>query len=886
MRKEEDYSKYYECGEEIADDLKYGKIYIGNVKNKKEMVKAIKIMDKNIIKDELRSELLKTEITDEDMEPFIKGFVNEAENMKIIQGEKKENINAVFIDEYFNTKDQFVIIMELCDCSLLKFYIEKENSKYFNSKKIREILIQLNNSFKIMNEKHIIHRALKLENILIKYKDEKKEEFIVKLKFTDESEILNESSNKLKDRIIYRNRKILAPEILKGEEYNEQSDLWSLGILIYYLFFGEFPYNSNNIKEILKKIKDREVLKKSKNYHLDDLISKLLVENPGDRITWKEYFNHPFFRKKESYLKYYKINKEKDRIAKIGFACIYKWEDKISHEKKAIKVFDKKNIISAYIGENGNLHIEEYMKKKIDSFFNEVNHLKILQGKDKDNNYTVIFEEYFNTESEFVIVMELCDDNLRNYCLSKNDPFSLEEIQEILSQLNNSFRIMVENEIIHRALRIENILIKYINKEKKEFIVKLKLTEDSITLKNLSNNPLSQEKIIRNMKILAPEILKEEKKEYDQKSDLWSLGVLIYILVFKKYPFNGESLNDLLENINNKEIEIKKEKNFDDLNNLIQRLLKKVPNDRISWEDYFKHPFFKVNHDYKTYYEIGEKIGEGGYGIIYKAKDKKTQEERAIKIMDKEQINNRLRRIHYREPKREDIEPYIKGFFNEVKNMKIILEGKNKQNKYACSIIEHFNTKDKFAIVMELCDDNLLNYLIKIKKIPFTDKEILKILTQLNESFKIMVDKEIIHRAIKLENILIKYTDIDKKEFIVKLKLTDDSISSKDPNNYLSIERILFNRKIMAPEILNEKEYDKESDLWSLGILIYVLAFKEYPYDGDSKEDILNKIKAKESTLKKTKNNNLNDLIKKLLIEDPEKRLTWKQYFNHKFFKE
>ena len=251
--------------------------------------------------------------------------------------------------------------------------------------------------------------------------------------------------------------------------------------------------------------------------------------------------------------------------------------------------------------------------------------------------------------------------------------------------------------------------------------------------------------------------------------------------------------------------------------------------------------------------------------------------------MEKKTIKDRLQNILFKKPSNEDMEPYIRGFLNEVKNMKNIIQGKNNKNEYACSIIEYFNSKNNFAIVMELCDDNLSNYLIKIKQVPFTPKEIYEILMQLNESFKLMVEKEIIHRALKLENILINYTDKNKKQFIVKLKLTDDSIASNESNNYLTVERIISNMKIMAPEVLNEKGYIKESDLWSLGVLIYVLAFKEYPYDGNCKEDILNKIKRNEQ-LRETNDTNLNNLIKRLLIEDTEKRLTWKQYFNHDFF--
>ena len=74
-------------------------------------------------------------------------------------------------------------------------------------------------------------------------------------------------------------------------EGNSKSDLWSIGLILYYLYFKEFPFN--NLDEYLNYNKD-VILKKTNITLLDDLISKLLVKEPKDRITWENYFIHPF----------------------------------------------------------------------------------------------------------------------------------------------------------------------------------------------------------------------------------------------------------------------------------------------------------------------------------------------------------------------------------------------------------------------------------------------------------------------------------------------------------------------------------------------------------------------------------------------------------------
>ena len=72
---------------------------------------------------------------------------------------------------------------------------------------------------------------------------------------TDNSCLLNESKRIEEENIIFnRNLCIYAPEVLNGETYTEESDLWSLGITIYFLFNKVYPFSGKNKKEILNNI--------------------------------------------------------------------------------------------------------------------------------------------------------------------------------------------------------------------------------------------------------------------------------------------------------------------------------------------------------------------------------------------------------------------------------------------------------------------------------------------------------------------------------------------------------------------------------------------------------------------------------------------------------
>ena len=144
-----------------------------------------------------------------------------------------------------------------------------------------------------------------------------------------------------------------------------------------------------------------------------------------------------------------------------------------------------------------------------------------------------------------------------------------------------------------------------------------------------------------------------------------------------------------------------------------------------------------------------------------------------------------------------------------------------------------------------------------------------------------MVEKKIVHRDLKLENILIKFQNKEKTKYIIKL--TDYEMTKKLKTFTEKCTTRVGTLKYMAPEILQGNKYGRECDLWSLGIIIYTLFFKEFPFDGDTDNILIEQINS--NNIKKTGNNDLDDLIRRLLVKDPMKRISWKQYFNHPFFK-
>lgn len=187
--------------------------------------------------------------------------------------------------------DGFNIVTELWDTTLEKHLINLGGM--LTIKEIKEIFSKLNIGLREMYNNDIIHGDLSLKNILVKYKDDdsiipKISEYGKKIFFNDKLELMHTETY------------YSAPELLSGDKYNNKIDLWSIGVILYRLFFGEFPYKGKTQVAIYNQIMSQTPIKKSeKNILLDDLISRLLKVNPKQRIEWEEYFSHEFWTTKE-----------------------------------------------------------------------------------------------------------------------------------------------------------------------------------------------------------------------------------------------------------------------------------------------------------------------------------------------------------------------------------------------------------------------------------------------------------------------------------------------------------------------------------------------------------------------------------------------------------
>ena len=197
---------------------------------------------------------------------------------------KKENLISII--EIINSKDYYYIVMELCLINLEEYM--KMIDKGLSIEELREFLIEFN---KTLKSKEIIYRDLKLTNILISINTINK----ISIKICDLG--LNKSINEEITMSSFKVSYTRFLEVIKNGNVDIKSDLWNLGIIIYYLLFKEYPYKGNVEFQLLKDIKSKKILKISEDNNLNDLMNRMMCVDLNERISWEEYFNHSFFNK-------------------------------------------------------------------------------------------------------------------------------------------------------------------------------------------------------------------------------------------------------------------------------------------------------------------------------------------------------------------------------------------------------------------------------------------------------------------------------------------------------------------------------------------------------------------------------------------------------------
>jgi len=244
------------------------------------------------------------------------------------------------------------------------------------------------------------------------------------------------------------------------------------------------------------------------------------------------------------------------------------------------------------------------VKKVKHKKLNEIRAMKITNKKSTSSKYEIeilrkishpnianIFE-IFADSKKYYVIMEFLEGGELFDAITSIGSFTEESACQVMKQLLSAIFYLHSNNIVHRDLKPENIMLLQ-KPENGNYHIKL---IDFGTAKIFKPGK-KMNKFIGTSYYIAPEVLKEK---YDEKCDVWSCGIILYILLCGYPPFNGNTNVEIFHAIQNQNPLFAGEE-WDDITNeakeLIKLMLRKNPNERWNAEQCLKHKWFKILED-------------------------------------------------------------------------------------------------------------------------------------------------------------------------------------------------------------------------------------------------------------------------------------------------
>ncbi|KAF4074379.1 hypothetical protein AMELA_G00238750 [Ameiurus melas] len=264
-------------------------------------------------------------------------------------------------------------------------------------------------------------------------------------------------------------------------------------------------------------------------------------------------------------------------------------------------------------------------------------------------------------------------------------------------------------------------------------------------------------------------------------------------------------------------------------------------------------------------YKIGDELGSGQFAVVRKCRKKSTGYEYAAKFIKKRRSKSSRRGVS-----KEDIE-------REVSILKQI------QHPNVITLHDVFENKSEVILILELvAGGELFDFLAE--KESLSEEEATEFLKQILDGVNYLHSKHIAHFDLKPENIMLLNRTVPHP----RIKLIDFGLAHKiDFSN--DFKNIFGTPEFVAPEVVNYEPLGLEADMWSVGVITYILLSGASPFLGENKQETLANVSAVDyefdeeyfshtSSLAK-------DFIARLLIKDPKKRMTIQDSLQHPWIK-
>ncbi|XP_023591612.1 death-associated protein kinase 1 [Trichechus manatus latirostris] len=267
----------------------------------------------------------------------------------------------------------------------------------------------------------------------------------------------------------------------------------------------------------------------------------------------------------------------------------------------------------------------------------------------------------------------------------------------------------------------------------------------------------------------------------------------------------------------------------------------------------------------EDYYDTGEELGSGQFAVVKKCREKSTGLQYAAKFIKKRRTKSSRRGVS-----REDIEREV-SILKEIQHPNVI------------TLHEVYENKTDVILILELvAGGELFDFLAE--KESLTEEEATEFLKQILSGVYYLHSLQIAHFDLKPENIMLLDRNVPKP----RIKIIDFGLAHKiDFGN--EFKNIFGTPEFVAPEIVNYEPLGLEADMWSVGVITYILLSGASPFLGDTKQETLANVSAVNYEFEEEYFSNTSalakDFIRRLLVKDPKKRMTIQDSLQHPWIK-
>ena len=541
------------------------------------------------------------------------------------------------------------------------------------------------------------------------------------------------------------------------------------------------------------------------------------------------------------------------------------------------------------------------------------NELTFLQNFDHPN--ILKFFDVKKTKKHFYIIFEYCNggrlsEALEKYLKKYGKPFPEVLVQHFMKQIIDVYKYIHSGRIIHGDIRLKDILLHYENEKDLDNFdlikAKIKIIDFSFACKRKK-----EEKFGTNTKGI----------QINEKTDIWSLGKILYEMLTGKKIFENEINDDLIYTV---PISLSHE-TLSFLNGMLQKDDTKI----LSVFQLSRHEF--LNNDVKEFHpidleKISKNLDSNRLNININIKDNsliwsifnsnseslKNSNEKGNDygmIVDNYIIGKLLReeyygKVHISKKKGDDKNLYAtrilerekiekeKDLYNYLNKEINILQSLKHPNIVKLEDIK--KTKTHFYLTMEYCNGaDLPKALEKYKEKygkPFSEEIVQHLMTQLISAIKYIHEKGIIHKNINLENIMLNFeNEKDIKDFNLmkaNVKIIDFFHSSKKSKPGLPINAspsTLKKLKLGGYNIKMADNDDQKVDIWSLGTIFYEILIGKPIFDADDLNEQIDKVEQGDYYVPKNISFESVSFMNGMLQQEPKKRLNAEQLLKHPF---